>query len=171
MNDFEELVVEFTPATEQHFNDICSLVTSPEELYILNPYGTFPWDVEQLAEKFRTRVDHTVCVVDGMVCGYANLYDVKKDESAFIGNVVISDQYKGFGLGKKLISHMLELCQYTYNAVPHLMVFAHNTRALLIYTKMGFKPYDIESKQNLDGEQVALLHMRLEQFADKAQGS
>lgn len=36
-------MVEFIPATEQHYAAVGNLVTSPEELYLVYPSGHYPW--------------------------------------------------------------------------------------------------------------------------------
>ncbi len=152
--------MDFTSATETHFEAIAQLVSSAEELYSVCPSGSYPWDYRQILDISQERSNLTVCLVDNQVVAFGNLYNVKPSQSAFIGNIVVSDAYKGQGIGRALIEHLSLLCSELYQAVPYLSVFNYNTRALLLYTKLGFKPYSAEPRISYDGETVVLLHMR-----------
>ncbi|WP_241767233.1 GNAT family N-acetyltransferase [Vibrio parahaemolyticus] len=151
--------MEFTSANETHFEAIAQLVSSPEELYSVCPSGTYPWDYEQICRISEARSDLTVCLIDNQVVAFGNLYNVKPSERAFIGNVVVSDAYKGKGIGRALIEYLSSKCSNIYQAKPCLSVFNYNTRALLLYTKLGFEPYGAEPRISHDGEAVVLLHM------------
>ena len=151
--------MEFIPATEQHYTAIINLISSAEELFLVSPLARYPWDIEQLKEIARQRKNLTVCIEDGSVVAFANLYDVNPGDTAFIGNVIVSDQFKGRGIGKALCHHMIKICVFEYNAVPHLYVFGYNSRALMLYTKIGFLPYEVEARKNLHNETVALIKM------------
>lgn len=148
-------------AQQQHWQSITELVSDQQELFTISPKATYPWDLAQMQLLFTERVGHRVCVVDDRVVAYANLYDVETGHKAFIGNVIVANNYKGQGIGKQLVEYMIQLCQTTYLAQPHLSVFAFNDPALLMYSKLGFKPYQIEARTALNGEQVALIHMHL----------
>ncbi len=150
----------FVEAGKEHFPEIAHLVSSPEELYLVCPGGHYPWTVEQLSVLHAQRHNFTRAMVGDAVAAFANLYQVKPGESAFIGNVIVAEEYRGRGLGKALTKHMVDLCRDRYQAVAHLSVFGFNARAMLMYTSLGFRPYDVEPRQNLKGETVALVHMR-----------
>jgi len=154
--------MDFIAATEQHFEGISALVPTAEALYRIYPSATFPLDKSQLLELMEARKQLTVLVDEGQVIGFANLYNVQVNKSAFIGNVVIAASHRGLGLGKTIMLHMAEVCKAKYNAEVHLSVFNFNTTALLLYTKLGFKPYAIEPRVGLDQQPVALLHMKLD---------
>ena len=148
------------PATEQHYPAVASLVTSPEELYLVCPSGHYPWDVEQLKAIAANRYSLTVGVVDNQVVAFANFYDWVPQTSAYIGNVIVAQAYRGQGLGRVLLQHMIKICQDDYQAVPHISVFNDNTRALLLYAELGFVPCAVEQRLNLVHEKVALIHMK-----------
>ncbi|MBT9311683.1 GNAT family N-acetyltransferase [Leptothoe kymatousa TAU-MAC 1615] len=152
--------VQFLPATENHYGAIGNLVDSPEELYLVCPTGHYPWDEEQLQAIATQRQELTVGQIDSTIVAFSNLYDVVPQQSAFIGNVVVAKAHRGKGLGKCLIQHMAQVCQTKYQAWPHLSVFNNNTRALLLYTELGFRPYGVESKLDLNQDRVALIHMK-----------
>ena len=152
--------MDFISATEEHYPAIASLVTSPEELYLVCPTCRFPWDVAQLKAIAAQRHSLTVGMANQQVVAFSNLYDLVPQQSAFIGNVIVGSAYRGQGVGKRLIHHMITLCQTIYRARPHLSVFNDNTPALLLYFQLGFVPYDLEPRVNLKGDKVALIHMR-----------
>ena len=152
--------MQITEATEEQYEEIGNLIGSPEELYLVYPSGNYPWDVVQLKKLNEVRPNFTVCVVQGEIAAFANLYNVVPGESAFIGNVIVTEKHKGKGIGRALTMHMVNICQEQYKAVPHLSVFGFNNRALLMYAGLGFVPYGVEPRKNLKGETVALIHMR-----------
>ena len=155
--------MDFIPATQEHYSDIADLVSSPEELYLIYPSGNYPWDSTQLQALSENRLDYTTCLIDDVVAAFANLYNVTPNESAFIGNVIVSKSHRGKGVGVALTQYMIQICLSKYKAVPHLSVFGFNSKALLMYSQMGFKPYDLTPRKSLSGEDVALIHMRHEQ--------
>ncbi|MBQ0720271.1 MAG: GNAT family N-acetyltransferase [Gammaproteobacteria bacterium] len=154
--------MEFCSATRDHFDQIIDMVSSPEEMYLFYPKGKYPLDHLQLEELFENRSNFTVAIENNEVVGFANLYNIHSKDSAFIGNVLVSKSFRRKGLGKKITEFMCELCVNEHHAIPHLSVFNHNTLALLMYSKLGFKPYSIEQRVNVDSEKVALIHMKLE---------
>lgn len=151
--------MEFLNAREDHFAAIAQLVSSPEELYSVCPSGSFPWSYEQICSISKARSDLTVCIIDDQVVAFGNLYNVKPSESAFIGNVIVSDAYKGKGVGRALIEYLSSKCLNIYQAVPYLSVFNYNTSALLLYTKLGFQPFSAEPRVSPNGQAVVLLKM------------
>lgn len=154
--------MKFILANESHYENIANLVSSPEELYLVSPSGQYPWSAAQLKKISTKRKELTVCIVKDEIAAFANLYGVEPNKSAFIGNVIVSFKHRGQGLGKSLMQHMIQKCQDNYNAAPHLSVFSFNEKALLMYVSIGFKPYEIEAREGLNGKQVALIHMRYE---------
>jgi len=154
--------MEIREATAEDFEKVVRLVPGSEELFLVYPMGTHPFTLDQLQALAEVRKELTVAVVDGQVVGFANLYDLQAHHWAFIGNVVISGSFRGRGLGRKLVDHMVRVVFEKYR-VPEarLSVFSENTPALLLYASLGFKPYDIESRQHPSGRRVALIHMRV----------
>ncbi|GAA4501830.1 GNAT family N-acetyltransferase [Pseudaeromonas paramecii] len=152
--------MDFTPATPAHYAGIAALVPDAQALYLVHPAGHFPWDAEQLARLAQERSHLTVGLLDGQVQAFANLYQLVPGRSAFLGNVVVAEGCRGQGLGAALVQHMLGICD-GLGVQPHLSVFASNSRALLLYRKLGFVPYEVEARYDLAGQRQALIHMRL----------
>lgn len=152
--------MQFVPASEHYYDAIAHLIISPEELVLVHPSGRYPWDEEQLRAIAQERHNLTVGLIDGEVVAFSNLYDVQPHQSAFIGNVIVGKAARGRGVGQALIRHMMAICQQKYHACPHLSVWNGNTPAILMYSKLGFRPYQIEPRVTQTGEPFAMIHMR-----------
>lgn len=148
-------------ASECHFEQVAKLVATAEELYTISPSATFPWDEEQIRQIAKVRSNLSVCTIDDAVVGFGNLYNIRRCESAFIGNIIVSGEHAGRGIGSALVKYLSDICINDYQATPRLSVFNFNTRALLLYTKLGFMPYQVEPRCKPSGETVALVHMSL----------
>ena len=126
------------------------------------PAGTFPLNVDQLQSLSKERKDLTVAVNDSEVIGFANLYNYVASKSAFVGNIVVKNGMRGKGLGRRIVLHMLNLAFEKHGLQEvHLSVFNQNTKALLLYSSLGFRPYGIEERRDHTNNRAALLHMRL----------
>jgi len=148
---------------KEDFQDICKLIKNEEELFLVYPNGSYPLTVSQIEELSEKRKDLTVMEKENEIIGFANYYDFQPLKFAFIGNVIIDVKHRYIGLGKKLVTHMLSTAFEKHNLPEiRISVFNSNTRALLLYSSMGFTPYDIESKIDSLGTKVALIHMKKE---------
>lgn len=154
--------MDFIAATTEHFQGISALVPTAEDLYRIFPNATFPLDKAQLTQLKAQRKELTVLMEGERVIAFANLYKVKENQSAFIGNVIVAKSHRGQGIGQAIILYMRDLCINKYAAQVHLSVFSFNTEALLLYTKLGFKPYSIERRINLSQKYDALIHLKLD---------
>ncbi len=154
--------MDIRPATQEDYKAIVSLVPNREELFLVYPKGKHPFTVSQLQELAESRTELTVAVQEGRVIGFANLYDLQPGKWAFIGNVVIHREFRGSGLGQKLVAHMVQIAFANYQlSEVRISVFNGNTPALLLYDGLGFKPYALEERSDPAGNRVALIHMRL----------
>ncbi len=107
-------LVYFRKATYPDYEAICQLITNEYEFDLVYPSGTYPLTVEQIQYLSETRQELIVATDDVKIVGFANLYNLKENESVFIGNVVIDKLLRGQGIGKKLVSYMLDLGFYKY---------------------------------------------------------
>ncbi|PVV21271.1 MAG: hypothetical protein B6D79_13975 [gamma proteobacterium symbiont of Ctena orbiculata] len=153
---------EITAGDESHYDAIVALFTSPEEFYLIYPSGSWPFDRSQLQRLATQRRDFTVVLDNRQVIGFANLYTNTAGDRFFIGNVVISEAYRGQGIGRRLICYMCDIIFEHYASTVYISVFNVNTPALLLYTSLGFKPCEIEQRSMPNGDRVALIHMRLD---------
>lgn len=154
-------------ATPADYPAIAALVPTRDELFLVHPSGKHPFSVDQIHSLARVRSDLTVAVRNDRVAGFANLYDVVPGRRAFIGNVVVDAAFRGEGVGRRLIEHMIALGFDRYNvAEMAISVFSHNVPALLLYGRLGFRPYAVEERRAPQGGRCALIHMALPQAED-----
>jgi len=153
--------VEIRPATTDDYQQIVKLIKTKEDLFLVYPKGSFPFTLEQLCALASSRLDFTVVAQNNRIIGFANLYNFKPEESVFIGNVIIDSSFRGKGLGKNLVLYMLELIKQKYQ-LPEIKisVFNSNTAALLLYSQLGFMPYQIEERFSKEKKKTALIHMK-----------
>ena len=155
-------MIELREASARDYQEICDLIKSETELFMVYPTGTFPLDVKQLEDLSKERKDLTVAINDSKVIGFANFYNYVALKSAFIGNVVVKHRLRGKGLGRKIVSYMLDLAFKKHKLQEvHLSVFSHNIKALLLYSSFGFRPYDMEERRDHANKRAVLLHMKL----------
>ncbi len=152
---------QFREATENDFEAICKLVPNKEELFLMHPNGQYPFTVAQIQELSRVRKELTVAVFEDRIIGFTDFYDFNVDRFAFIGNVIIYRDYRGRGIGRKMISHMVKIAYEKYK-LPEIRIsaFNQNAPALLLYSSLGFTPYEIEEKQDWDGNRIAIINLK-----------
>lgn len=145
---------------------ICEFPQSPEELYFLHPNATFPLTSEQLRASIEQRFGATVVLYHGLVCGFANLYAMNSAGSCGIGNVIVAPDTRGRGVGQYLIETMIGTALHEHGARSvQVACFSGNVSGLLLYQKLGFEPYALESRLDFKGNRVALVRMRLSDAA------
>jgi ribosomal protein S18 acetylase RimI-like enzyme len=147
---------------EIHYRGILNLFTSPEELFLIYPSGSWPFDLSQLERLARKRSDFTVALDGSRAIGFANIYTNSSQDEYFIGNVVVAGTHRSQGIGRALIRYMCSLIFDHYTSTVYISVFTFNTTALLLYASLGFKPYHLEQRTMRNGDCTALLYMRLD---------
>jgi len=150
------------PVAEKDIERICGFPQNEDELFFCFPLATFPLTGPQLHEAIARRADATVIELDGEVVAFANFYRWETGGCCVIGNLIVSPAARGQGTGRYLIERMIDLA-FTKHQAAEVMVscFNHNVAGLLLYPKLGFQPYAIEERKDKNGNQVALIHMRM----------
>ncbi|MBL4720787.1 MAG: GNAT family N-acetyltransferase [Alphaproteobacteria bacterium] len=146
-------------ATTPDFLEIQQFPINAEELSFMAPNLSFPLDAQALADIAATRDAPTVLTQNGVIAGYAALY--VRDGHRCIGNVIVAPSFRGKGAGRALIDVMSQIAKKQFDALDvHLSCTNRNTIGLLLYTKLGFTPYAIATREDLNGGRRALIHMR-----------
>ena len=150
------------PLQTTDFEVIASFARSAEELFYIAPYASYPWSPGKFGEANTERLSNTVFIQDGIIVGFANFYDAEPGKQGFIGNLIVNPARRRQGFGKAIMQHMMELAfrQHNFREL-HLSCFSGNTPGLLLYRKLGFKPYAIEQRTDYKNESVALVNFRL----------
>lgn len=143
------------------FKKICQLPKNMEELFFMFPKAEYPLTESQLKSAINSRFDSTVIVFNNAIVGFANFYEVKKNQYSSIGNVVVDANYRNQGIGKYLIQTMEQIAIEKYNVSElHLSCFNTNTNGILLYSKLGYIPYEIEKWLSPQNESLALIKMK-----------
>lgn len=149
-------------AAEDDFAQISTFAQSPEELMYFFPQARFPLTPEQLREAVRHRTEATVVERQGEVVAFANFYRSEPGGVCALGNVVVAPNLRGQGIGQMLVDAMIDCAAVKYQAVEvRVACFNRNTAGLLLYLKLGFVPFALEERQGINGERIALIHLRL----------
>ncbi len=151
----------YRPMEEGDLKKICTFPQQQEELFFMFPKAVFPLTPDQLKTAAENRHDSTVILRDGEIVGFANFYEIEKERYCSIGNVIVNPQLRGRGIGRFLIETMEYIGWKKYNVSEfHISCFNTNTKGILLYSKLGYKPYEIEKRFNPKNEPVALIKLR-----------
>jgi ribosomal-protein-alanine N-acetyltransferase len=80
--------------------------------------------------------------------------------SPYVKSIVVSDKYRGFGIGKALMEFAENLFR---NEAKHifLCVSSFNQRARAFYERLGYEAVGELKDYIIDGESEILMHKRL----------
>lgn len=133
------------------------------ELFFMYPKAKFPLTVDQLKSSIDSRFDSTVILHDETVVGFANFYEVTENLHCSIGNVIVSPTFRSKGVGTYLINIMEKKAISKYKVKEiHISCFNQNVTGLLLYSKLGYAPYEIEKRYDKKSEPTALIKMKKE---------
>jgi len=154
-------MIKIRPLIESDIEKICALPQNVEELYAFFPKASFPLTSAQLASAVAQRSDSHVVFEGDTVLAFANFYRWGARAQCSIGNVIVAPEERGRGIASSLMKRMVSLAYEKYCASEvTVSCFNFNAAGLLLYPKLGFKPYDIEERVGPFGNRVALVHMR-----------
>lgn len=150
------------PIEEKDIPVVCGFPQSEDELFFMFPKASYPLSPTQLRDAIAQRSDSIVVELDGEVVGFANFYRWEAGGCCSIGNVIVSPAARGRGVARYLIEQMINLAFSKHQAAEvTVSCFNQNIVGLLLYPKLGFRPYAIEERLDKKGNRVALVHMRL----------
>ncbi|NKB55812.1 MAG: GNAT family N-acetyltransferase [Alphaproteobacteria bacterium] len=150
------------PVEDADIPILCGFPASLDELSFMFPNAAFPLTAEVLRNAITEREDSTVVCIDDAVAGFANFYGCATGESCSIGNVIVDPAQRGKGVARFLIGTMINIAAEKHRAKRvKLVCFNSNVGGLLLYTKLGFKPYAIEGRVDPQGARVAIIRMAL----------
>lgn len=146
---------------ENDLKTICSFPQDEQELYFMFPKANYPLTIEQLRNAIKTRFNSTVILLDNNIAGFANFYEIKVNQYCSIGNVITNPCFRNHGVATSLVTTMKNIGKEKYNISEiHLSCFETNTNGLLLYTKLGYKPYEIEKYINKANKISALIKLK-----------
>lgn len=139
---------------------ICHFPQTAQELFFFYPKANFPLNIEQLALAIEQRSHPTIIEKDRQIVAFADFYQTEIGGCCKIGHVIVNPTLRRQGIAKYLIKTMIHKAREEYQANQVVVCcFNENTTALLLYKKLGFKPIDIEQREDYQGKKVALIHL------------
>lgn len=146
---------------ENDLKEICNFPQNEQELYFMFPKADYPLTVDQLDDAIKARFDATVILLDNQIAGFANFYEVEENHHCSIGNVIINPHFRNHGVATSLVTAMENIGKEKYHISEiHLSCFDTNTKGLLLYTKLGYKPYEIEKWISKTNQISALIKLK-----------
>ena len=100
-----------------------------------------------------------IALVDGKRAGYIGSW--LTIPNAEILNLFVSEKYRGLGLGKELMSRVIEQCNEHQIEQLTLEVRRSNIYAYELYLSLGFKEVAIRKKYYENGEDALLMALNL----------
>lgn len=150
-------------AKEEDFTVIAAFPENKTELFYMFPRGAFPLDPNHLLEVSRERFLPTVIESEGAVVGYSCFYGHEEGEKCWLGNFIIHPKSRGKGAATYLLETMMERAGEELRVRElHLVCHNPNTKALLLYTKLGFTPYGVRILKDQDDQPIAGITMMKE---------
>lgn len=151
----------YRPIKEEEINLICELPKSEKELYYMFPKASYPLTYNQLKEAIDLRFDSTVIELNGKLAGFANFYEAVPNDHCSLGNVVVNPDFRGCGVAQFLVESMESIAKQKYNAKElHISCFNTNTPGILLYTKLGYAPSEIEQRIDYNGKKIAFIKFK-----------
>ncbi len=122
-------------------------------------FTTDAWSRESLEREFRLPYSlRFVLEMEGRVVGYSILWLIK--EEAFLMTFAIDPSYRNKGLGKYLLSEIINLLSGKATTLQ-LDVRKSNLPAINLYRSMGFEIVRERPKFYSDGETALLMELKL----------
>lgn len=149
------------PVEKRDFEQICQFPQNAEELFFMFPKAEYPFTINQLEIAVENRFDSTVALQGEEVLGFANFYEVKENHHCSIGNVIVNPKFRNQGIGESLIKTMESIGIEKYKVSEmHLSCFNTNTNGILLYSKLGYKPYAVEKWIDKENRPIALIELK-----------
>lgn len=139
------------PLAESHLSDVLRI----ERECFPAPWteGMFRQEVEEtwLSRSF-------VALHDGEVAGYIIAWFLRGE--VHVLNVAVTAKYQRQGIGRRLLSHVIELGEQSEHHLVTLEVRASNDPAKLLYVTMGFAPVGVRRRYYRDNDEDAIVMVK-----------
>lgn len=146
------------------YSTICEFPKDSLEVFFMSPKLDYPLTSEQLVQTAKDRINPTVILnAHEQVIGYANFYNQQENDFYWLGNVIVSPDYRGKGAAEFLICTMMSVTKEELGVRElHLVCHNVNTKGILFYSRLGFKPYDIVKRTGPDETPIAGVLMKID---------
>lgn len=122
--------------------------------HTLKPDPISYYDIGEMIEDDDAEV--AVAETDGRLVGSGYVkrtrsrHYVEPSHHAFIGFLYVDPDYRGRGINKLVLDHLFAWARANDLPEVHLTVYPNNAPAIRAYEKVGFEPYILEMRLNLD---------------------
>ncbi|NLK44430.1 MAG: ribosomal protein S18-alanine N-acetyltransferase [Tissierellia bacterium] len=118
---------------------------------------TTPWPKESFILEITKNqlARYIVAVIDGLVVGYGGIWLII--DEGHITNIAVAKNYRGLGVGKKLIEGLIELCEDSGITAMTLEVRKSNVIAQKLYKTYGFVESGIRPNYYADDNEDAII--------------
>lgn len=154
----------YRKAVSADYAAICAFPKDSMEVFFMSPKLEYPRTSDQLEQAAQGREKLTVILnEDEQVIGYANLYYQHEQDLYWLGNVIVSPDDRGKGAAEFLIRTMLAAAKKDLKLRElHLVCHNVNTKGMLLYSRLGFKPYEIVKRTGPQESTIAGIFMKIE---------
>lgn len=140
--------VDILTANESHVDGI----------FIINTLSfPVPWNrasiLEELSDNEKAR--YIVAKADNTIVGYGGLWKIL--DEGHITNIAVHPEYRGIGIGNKIVQSLIELCTIENITSMTLEVRTSNTSAINLYKKFGFVTEGIRKRYYSNNNEDALI--------------
>ncbi len=147
------------PLSREDTPDIIALPKNKQELLYAFPRAEFPLTDSHFYSVIDMRKDPTVATINNKLFGIVSLYDIKKDDECYIGNLLVHHEKRSHGIGRCLMEKISDIAIKNYSVKKlKLVCWAENNTGLLFYKKLGFSPLDI-MESVIENRKIAVLVM------------
>ncbi|NLN15571.1 MAG: ribosomal protein S18-alanine N-acetyltransferase [Tissierellia bacterium] len=121
---------------------------------------TTPWSREAfMAEVNKNKLaKYMVAEVDGRVVGFGGMWLILNE--AHITNIAVKEEYRGMGVGKRILESLIYYCALKNIDSMTLEVRKSNMVAQKLYRKYGFVEYGVRSNYYTDNGEDAIVMWR-----------
>ena len=121
---------------------------------------TTPWSEEAFKSEIKNNLAHYLVVeIDGRVVGYGGVWLII--DEAHITNIAVLQEYKGKGIGNKILMGLIKYSTKLGIKNMTLEVRESNFVARRLYEKHGFVSYGIRPKYYIDDNEDAIIMWRV----------
>jgi GNAT superfamily N-acetyltransferase len=136
------------PVQDWDLERIIGFFAEEKDLRYSFPEAPYPLTVEALKKSIDSRSDSSVVVRNDTPGAFANIFNIVPGEECTIGNVIVDTRHRNKGAGRFLVNAMVGIATERHKAGRIIIpCWSENTPGLMLYTRLGFRPYDLVVKQ------------------------
>lgn len=136
--------MEIKKLSEYNFEEATQIWNSSFEDYLVNASMTLEQFIARFGLENVSPENCIVGVIDGKPVGFvrSGIKMVHGKKFAWNGGTAVVKNYRGQGIGKKLMNHVLDLYKEKNVELSTLEAFSHNDNAVALYKNVGYQVVD-----------------------------